>query len=192
MNETGRRVREPVRRHGRLHRPRLRRLLDPRLRLRPAHPGPAVEATLRVRPRGHPEAPASAGRRQGERGPDRIETGRTSCASRPPWPPGTLRPSQILRKLAAYPRQNELAAALRGGRPRRTLPVHGSNRLDHGPRHATAGPGRIEQGRGAQRPQARHQLPPTRRAAGTEPAKGSTTGSPASTCWPRSSSTGTR
>ena len=29
---------------------------------------------------------------------------------------GTLRPSQILRKLAAYPRQNELAAALPDGR----------------------------------------------------------------------------
>ena len=35
---------------------------------------------------------------------------------------GTMRPSQILRKLAAYPRQNELAAALREvGRIERTL-----------------------------------------------------------------------
>ena len=35
---------------------------------------------------------------------------------------GTLRPSQILRKLAAYPRQNELAAALREvGRVERSL-----------------------------------------------------------------------
>ena len=50
-----------------------------------------------------------------------------------------------------------------GGRPRRTLPVH--DRLDHGPWHATASPGRIEQGRGAPRPQARDQLSPTRRAA---------------------------
>ena len=60
---------------------------------------------------------------------------------------GTMRPSQILRKLAAYPRQNELAAALREvGRVERS-PVH--DRLDHGPRDATSGPGRIEQGRGA-------------------------------------------
>ncbi len=35
---------------------------------------------------------------------------------------GTLRPSQILRKLAAYPRQNELATALREvGRVERSL-----------------------------------------------------------------------
>ena len=35
---------------------------------------------------------------------------------------GTMRPSQILRKLAAYPRQNELAAALREvGRIERSL-----------------------------------------------------------------------
>ena len=35
---------------------------------------------------------------------------------------GTMRPSQILRKLAAYPRQNELAAALREvGRGERSL-----------------------------------------------------------------------
>ena len=39
MNETGRRVREQYVDHGRLHRPRLRRVLDPRLRVRPAHPG---------------------------------------------------------------------------------------------------------------------------------------------------------
>ena len=64
-----------VRRHGRLHRPCLRRVLDPRLRVRPAHPGPALEAPLRVRARGRPEAPAPAGRRQGEREPDRPELG---------------------------------------------------------------------------------------------------------------------
>ena len=35
---------------------------------------------------------------------------------------GTMRPSQILRKLAAYPRQNEMAAALREvGRIERSL-----------------------------------------------------------------------
>lgn len=33
---------------------------------------------------------------------------------------GAVRPSQILRKLASYPRQNELAAALREVGPRRT------------------------------------------------------------------------
>ena len=73
LNETGRRVREQYAGRGRLHRPRLRRVLDPRLRLRPAHPGPAVEAPLRLRPCGRPQAPAPAGRRQGERGPDRPE-----------------------------------------------------------------------------------------------------------------------
>ena len=78
---------------------------------------------------------------------------------------GTMRPSQILRKLAAYPRQNEqLAAALREVGPHRPLPVH--DRVDHGPRRAPARPGRLEQGRGAPCPQARHQLPPTRRTAG--------------------------
>ena len=41
-----------VRRHGRLHRPCLRRVRDPRLRVRPAHPGPALETPLRVRTRG--------------------------------------------------------------------------------------------------------------------------------------------
>ena len=76
---------------------------------------------------------------------------------------GTMRPSQILRKLAAYPRQNELAARPAGSRPHRTLPVHA--RLDHRPRDAPPRPGRIEQGRGAPCPQARHQFPPTRRTA---------------------------
>ena len=38
-----------------------------------------------------------------------------------------------------------------GSRPRRTLAVH--DRLDHGPRHAPARPGRIEQGRGAPSPE---------------------------------------
>ena len=33
--------------------------------------------------------------------------------------------------------------------------------------------------------QARHQLPPTRRTAATQPQRGRTTGSPASACWPR-------
>ena len=64
-----------VRRYGWLHRPCLRRVLDPRLRVRPAHPGPAVEAAVRVRTRWCPEAVPATGRRQGERGPDRQELG---------------------------------------------------------------------------------------------------------------------
>ncbi len=57
---------------------------------------------------------------------------------------GTMRPSQLLRKLAAYPRQNELASALREvGRIERSLFM-----ID-GPRRAPARPGRLEQGRGA-------------------------------------------
>ncbi|WP_367279006.1 Tn3 family transposase [uncultured Rhizobium sp.] len=44
-----------------------------------------------------------------------------SCASPPPAA-GSIAPSQILRKLASYPRQNELATALReAGRVERTL-----------------------------------------------------------------------
>ena len=107
MNETGRRVREQYADTGGFHRPRLRRLLDPRLRVRPAHPGPAVEAALRLRPRGRPEAPAPAGRRQGERGPDRPELGGHPARRGHHGRRGLLRPSQILRKLAAYPRQND-------------------------------------------------------------------------------------
>ena len=77
---------------------------------------------------------------------------------------GTMRPSQLLRKLAAYPRQNELAAALREvGRIERSLFI---DRVDDGPRRAPARPGRLEQGRGAPCAQARHQLPPARRTAG--------------------------
>ena len=57
---------------------------------------------------------------------------------------GTMRPSQLLRKLAAYPRQNELAAALRESRPHRTLAVH--DRVEHGPRRAPARPGRLNKG----------------------------------------------
>ena len=63
MNETGRRVREQLRRHGGLHRPCLRSVLDPRVRVRPTHPGPAFETALRVRTRRRPEAPAPSGRR---------------------------------------------------------------------------------------------------------------------------------
>ena len=76
---------------------------------------------------------------------------------------GTMRPSQILRKLAAYPPPERAGGRPAGSRPRRTLAVH--DRLDHGPRHAPARPGRIEQGRGAPCSQARHQFPPTWRTA---------------------------
>ena len=75
MNETGRRVREQYADTGGFTDHVIRRVLDPRLLVRPAHPGPALEAPLRVRTRGRPEAPGPAGRRQGERGPDRPELG---------------------------------------------------------------------------------------------------------------------
>ena len=53
---------------------------------------------------------------------DRPELGGHPARRGHHWPPGSLRPSQILRKLAAYPRQNELAAALREvGRVERSL-----------------------------------------------------------------------
>ena len=49
---------------------------------------------------------------------------------------GTMRPSQILRKLAAYPRQNELAEPCgEVGRVERPLFTIDWN---HGPRHAPA------------------------------------------------------
>ena len=70
--------------------PGLRRVLAPRLRVRPAHPRPAFQTPPCVRPRGRPEAPAPAGRRQGERGPDRRQLGGHPCAWRPPWPPGPV------------------------------------------------------------------------------------------------------
>ena len=101
-----------VRRHRRVHRLRLRRVLDPPATRSSRAPGPALEAPLRVRTRGRPEAPAPVGRRQGERGPDRPELG-GHPAGGVTMAAGTMRPSQLLRKLAAYPRQNELAAALR-------------------------------------------------------------------------------
>ena len=76
---------------------------------------------------------------------------------------GTMRPSQILRKLAAYPRQNELAAALREvGRVERSLFMIDWTTDPGMRRRVQVG---LKQGRGAPRPQARDQLPPTRRAA---------------------------
>ena len=57
---------------------------------------------------------------------------------RDPGRAGTVAPSLILRKLAAYPRRNDLAAALREvGRIERH-PLH--DRLGPGPGNAAAGP----------------------------------------------------
>ena len=96
---------------------------------------------------------------------------------------GTLRPSQILRKLAAYPRQNELAAALREvGRIERSLFMIELTTDPDVRRRASVG---LNKGRGAPCPQARHQLSTSAANCGTEPRKGSTTGSPASTCFAR-------
>ena len=162
MNETGRRVREQYADTGGFTDHCLRRVLDPRLHVRPAHPGSAFETALRVRTRGRPEATAPSGRRQGERGPDRQELGghpargghhgRRDHAAEPD-------PTQA-RRVSPPERAGGRPA---GSRPRRTLAVH--DRLDHGPRHAPARPGRIEQGRGAPCSQARHQFPPTWRTA---------------------------
>ena len=178
-----------VRRHGRLHRPCLRRVLDPRLRVRPAHPRPAVEAAVRVRTRRRPEAAPATGRRQGERGPDRQELGghpahrvhhgRRDHAAEPD-------PAQA-RRVSPSERVGGRPA---GSRPHRTLPVHA--RLDHGPRHAPPRPGRTEQRARPTMPSSAPSISTNAANCETEPGKDSTTGSPASTCWPRSSSTGTR
>jgi hypothetical protein len=74
---------------------------------------------------------------------------------------GSVAPSQILRKLASYPRQNELATRLREvGRVERTLFMIDWI-LDAEP--ATPCPDRPQQGRGASRAEAGHQLPSSRR-----------------------------
>ena len=121
MNETGRRVREQYADTGGFtdHVFAACSILGyafvPRIRDLPSKRLYVFETRRR------PEAPAATGRRQGERGPDRQEladilrVASTMAA-------GTMRPRQILRKLAAYPRQNELAAALRDvGRIERSL-----------------------------------------------------------------------
>ena len=92
-----------------------------------------------------------------------------------------MRPSQILRKLAAYPRQNELAAALREvGRIERSLFM-----LDW-----TTDPDMRRRAQvGLNKGEAHHERAINSTNAAnceTEPGKDSTTGSPASTCWPRS------
>ena len=75
MNETGRGIREQYADTGGFTDYAFAACSILRLLVRPAHPGPALEAPLRVRTRGRPEAPAPVGRRQGERGPDRPELG---------------------------------------------------------------------------------------------------------------------
>ena len=60
---------------------------------------------------------------------------------------GTMRPSQILRKLAAYPRQNELAEPC--GEVGRVEPPTVHDRLEPRTPTCAGAPGRIEQGRGA-------------------------------------------
>ena len=107
---------------------------------------------------------------------------------------GTMRPSQILRKLAAYPRQNELAAALREvGRVERSLFMIDWATDPDMRRRAQVG---LNKGEAAlKRRTMPSSAPSTSTNAAnceTEPGRDSTTGSPASTCWPRSSSTGTR
>ena len=104
MNETGRRVREQYADTGGFTDhvfaacsilgysfvPRIRDL-------------PSKRLYVFVRTRGRPEAPAPAGRRQGERGPDRTGTGRTSSGWRPPWRPGRCgRASSYLRRLGQH------------------------------------------------------------------------------------------
>ena len=102
---------------------------------------------------------------------------------------GTMRPSQILRKLAAYPRQNELAAALRGvGRIERSLFMLDWTTDPDMRRRAQVGLNKGEAHHALKRAINFHQRGELRDRTG----KDSTSGSPASTCWPRSSSTGTR
>ena len=100
-------------------------------------------------PRGRPEAPAPAGRRQGERGPDRSELGG--------HPPGgghhggrndAAEPAPAEACGVSAPERAGGGAA--GSRSHRTLPVH--DRVDDGPRRAPARPGRLEQGRGRTMP----------------------------------------
>ena len=102
---------------------------------------------------------------------------------------GTMRPSQILRKLAAYPRQNELAAALREvGRVERSLFMIDWATDPDMRRRAQVGLNKGEAHHALKRAINFHQRGELRDRTGRD----STTGSPASTCWPRSSSTGTR
>lgn len=74
--------------------------------------GPAFQAPLCVQPRRHAEGIAWAGRRQDQgrsprsNWPDILRSTATMVA-------GIMPPSQLLRKFASYPRQHDLALALR-------------------------------------------------------------------------------
>ncbi len=102
---------------------------------------------------------------------------------------GILPPSQLLRKFAAYPRQHDLAVALREiGRVERTLFIIDWLLDADLQRRAQIGLNKGE---------AHHALKSALRIGRQgeirdRTPKASTTGWPASTCWPRSSSTGTR
>ena len=102
---------------------------------------------------------------------------------------GAMRPSQLPRKLDAYPRQNELVAALREvGRVESSLFVMDWN-TDPGLRcRGQVGLNKGEAHHTLKRAIHFHQRGKLRDRTG----EGSTAASPASPCWPRSSSTGTR
>ncbi len=110
-----------VHRHGRLHRSRLCRMCHSRLPVRSAHPRPAIQTALRVQSVGRPGAPASVDRRKGQPSHDRAQLARHPahrrhhcCRDR------RAKPDSAETRL--YPRQNELATALREvGRVERTL-----------------------------------------------------------------------
>ncbi len=74
---------------------------------------------------------------------------------------GAVIPSQILRKLAAYPPPKQPGRRAPRGRPRRAPAIHA--RLAERSRPAAPGPDGPEQGRGAPCAEARHQLQPARR-----------------------------
>ena len=74
---------------------------------------------------------------------------------------GTVAPSAILRRLAAYPRQNALRQVTQGNRPIGAHTIHA--RLDQRSSFAPADQRRPQQRRSAQRPGARRVLPSSRR-----------------------------
>ena len=91
-----------------------------------------------------------------------------------------MRPSQILRKLAAYPRQNELAAALREvGRMERSLFMIDWTTDPGLRRRVQVGLNKGEAHHALKRAINFHQRGELRDRTG----EGNTTGSPASTCW---------
>ena len=76
MNEDGSQDQRAVCRHRRLHRSRLCRDLAARLPVHPAHPRPAIQAALPLRPGGSAQRIARPDRRQDPRGPYRPELAR--------------------------------------------------------------------------------------------------------------------